>query len=552
VRPPAVDPQCPSLARPNNTVAFHRDRARLGWDSDESTLTPTVVAGPSFGWLWDSEPLDSAVINGTTYPPRIYASPLYVDNVVIVATTNGWVYAVSACNPGGVPAGTILWRTQLTTPAVVPGLDGGAPLGVLATPFADLDAKPPRLYVTSMDAAAGWQVFALDLSSGAVLPGWPLNINGTTLSPVNRNGPAAFQKATEMSQRAALNLSPDGSRLYFSFGGYSDQAIGWMVAVDTAQPAIAAAFSAAPSLDETAYGGMWGPGGPAIDDNGNVYTTTGNAPGGTANAPRTWGNSLLEWTPDLTLAGTYTPFNYCQLDAADIDVGGCSPILLPTGLVAFGGKQGNVYLLERDRLPGALDARPPCSTDSSSDASLLPPGPQPQFGAPGPLNVFGPYSETHGDADHAKMRSTPAYFAGADGVPRLFVSGASKASADSSQSVAPSLVRLSVAASPAYLSIDAADPLTVFVNPGSPVVSSNGTDDPVVWVLDENASRAASLLDTSNPNPVLYAIDGTTLQELWHSPTDFIDLGGKYTTPVIAHGFVFVASDRVQAFGVRP
>jgi hypothetical protein len=74
-------------------------------------------------------------------------------------------------------------------------------------------------------------------------------------------------------------------------------------------------------------------------------------------------------------------------------------------LITFGGKQGNMYLVDRDVLPGRLDQRQPCSTDSTTDLSLMPPGPQPQFGARGPLNVFGPYSEDFGQTDHAKARS---------------------------------------------------------------------------------------------------------------------------------------------------
>ncbi len=50
-------------------------------------------------------------------------------------------------------------------------------------------------------------------------------------------------------------------------------------------------------------------------------------------------------------------------------------------LVAFGGKQGTVYLLDRDTLTA---------------------------GACGPLKVFGPYSERYRQGDWAKMRSTPA------------------------------------------------------------------------------------------------------------------------------------------------
>ena len=71
-----------------------------------------------------------------------------------------------------------------------------------------------------------------------------------------------------MSQRGGLNLSPDGRLLYVPFGGYNDRAAGWMVAVDTVTPALASAFSGAPSTDLEANGGMWASGGPAVDEAG--------------------------------------------------------------------------------------------------------------------------------------------------------------------------------------------------------------------------------------------------------------------------------------------
>jgi hypothetical protein len=270
---------------------------------------------------------------------------------------------------------------------------------------------------------------------------------------------------------------------------------------------------------------------------------------------------LLAWdATGARLTGSYTPFNYCDLEVADADVGGNSPLLFDLDpattstphLIAFGSKQGNVYLLERDRLPGRTDVRQPCGTDASADTSLLPPAPQPQFGTHGPLNVFGPYSEVYGNLDNAKMRSGPALYRAPSGVTYLYVSGASKASVSSQSSVAPSLVRLRVGAeagAPAYLAVDAAADVA-FLNPGSPVITSAKGEHPIVWVVDENGKRVASLASARAPRPILYAFDGETMQELWRSPEGALSVGGKYNVPAIAHGVVYVATDRVQAFGL--
>jgi len=584
-------------------LMFHGGRRRLGWNPQETELTPESVGSAAFGTLWNSPAFDSVVIGGRTYPPHLYASLLYADDIAIsagpyagsglrvifAATSNGYVYAVNgfaAAEANPVPAGSVLWSRSLCAPGVSPYLDGGVPIGILATPAFDLDRAPARLYAACDDRASGWQVFALNLASGNILPGWPVAINNAALAPINRNGTAKFQEASHMSQRGALNLSPDGALLYVPFGGYDDKAAGWMIAIDTGVRRLAAAFSGAPSTEMTANGGMWAAGGPAVDEGGLVYATTGNSPDGSGDASGVWGQSLLVWDRVLHLVGTYTPFDYCKWDTNDIDLGGNSPLLVPdldsavtatTHMVAFGSKQGSLYLVDRDHLPGRLDHRPQCSTDSASDQSLLPPGPQPQFGLRGPLQVFHPYSEIYGSIDLAKMRSTPAYFQGAGGTSYLFVAGSTKAVAGQPDVIPPSLVRLKIVTRPAvsgpmavppgsrsaraillsgpataaYLSIDGADGSLRFLSPGSPVVSSNGDREAIVWVLDANLFRSQVLVDVSAAHPVLYAIDAATMTPLWHSTPAQLNVGGKYSTPLIAHGVVFAGTDRIQAFGLR-
>ena len=559
-------------------TTFHGDRTRRGWVDAETTLTPTNVGSSAFGARWSSDRFDDALVDGHVFPGRMYASPLYVDDVVvhgaregvvIAATSNGFVYAlrgVSRCVDGPRVPGAILWRTQLTNPIVVPKLDGGVPLGVMSTPVIDLSASPPRIYVTSVDATRGWEAFALDLATGEVLPGWPIVLDDASLSAVNANGPAKFSGGTLQSQRGALNLSPKGDLLYVPFGAYYDQAIGWLAVIDTQQKKLVRAFSGAPSFEETGNAGVWGPGGTSIDDDGLVYATTGNSPEEMESLPNVWGESLLRFAPPLTLQASYSPWNWCALEKKDIDLGGSSPLLLPAfdatsgsvpHLIAFGGKQGNVYLLDRDHLAPRIDRRPSCSSDPSGDASLLPPEPQPHLGARGPINVFGPYSETYGNLDFAKMRSALAYFRDDAGRHLLFASGSTKQAVDSSKSVPPCLARIAIVTAPGappYLALDAYETTLTFENPGSPVITSHGARDAIVWVLDENAPRTAALtgplVGNDAPTPTLYAIDAATMKPLWRSAKKELEASGKYATPTIAHGTVFVGTDRIQAFGL--
>lgn len=562
---------------------------------------------------WSTSALDTATLTyvdskgatqTTTFDARIFATPLYLDDltvstgvlsgastsVVVAATTNGYVYAIAAVDTalgdGVVPAGTILWRTQLAHPEYVP-VDQGTPLGVLSTPILDRSTTPPTLYVTSADASDTWRVYALDLSSGAVLAGWPVAIDREKVSALDGNGPPGgvappMAPPSIESQRAALALS--NGVLFIGFASYYDGAIGWMVAVDVNAKSIVASFSGSPALvnppsndaSNFASAGMWGPGGPAVGSDGRVFVTTGNSPASSIASPGVWGNSLLSFNPNLTLSGTYSPFNYCLMDLGDTDLGGSSPSLIDLDpsltstphLAVLGGKQGVVYLVDRDHLGGTA-ARPACvpvaaTEDPSSDTSLFGPDLHSEYDPPsrGPLPVFGPYSEVVGDneVNHAKMRTTPSIARSSTGDYYVYFAGTSRDPSNLDAVVPPCVARLALhlePGAPAYL--DATTRLTntsvVFSNPGSPIVTSHDEGrDPVVWILDQNATRGDPTLPKANFTPkgaVLHAFDGTTLEELWHSAPADLGPSGKYAHVVVAHGVVYVGTDRISAFVPR-
>ena len=555
--------------------SFHHDPQRTGWNDQETTLAPASVSGPAFGLLWESPALDD--VDGQK--AHLYASPLYVDRVaitagehaggvfpvVVAASNNGYVYAINAAKAGDVAAGRILWRTRLATPCrlQLAPLDA-VPTGVLATPV--IDVKRGRIYVTSCDPEKSWQAYALDIASGAVLPGWPVQLDEARMNAVNRNaGPRLLPPTRRFDfrvQRGALNLSPDGSHLYVVFG---ETETGWLVSVDTVHPRIDSAFAAV-AMPRRGSGGIWGAGGPAVDGEGNIFVVTGSGFDGYTDQAHDWTQSVLELSDvapqGLRLRGSYTPFNYCLTAKTDIDLGSGGASLLPDinadstatpRLLVLGGKQGNAYLLDRDRMPGLLDRRPPCSNDAASDASLLPPQDQPQFGSRGPLNVFGPYSEQDGAMDIARARSVPAVFRAADGTSRVYMTGNTRAAKGSAVGIAPSLVRLAVSTAPgkpAWLRVEHVQPDVVFGNPGSPVVTSHDSRDAIVWVLDENAGRSAALAGDGAPSPRLYAFDADTLALLWKSAPGQLSTSGKYNEPTVSGGQVLVGTDRIQAFGL--
>ena len=568
----ATAPATP-VATASRRATFHVDGGRSGWHADEALLKPGVVNARDFGLLWESPQL--ALHEGK--PPRLYASPLYLQQLrisdgphrgetfsaVIAATSNGDVYAINAAKRGDLAAGRILWRKRLGAPChLQPAPLDGVPTGILSTPIAD--PASGRLYVTHCDPQQRWQAYALDLGSGAVLPGWPVRLDEETFNARNANaGPERVPPKRKFDfrvQRGALNLSPDGSQLYVVFG---ETETGWLVAVDTRAARVGSAFAAV-AMPHRGSGGIWGAGGPAVDAQGSVYVVTGSGFGGYQDAMHDWTQSVLKLSQPgsqpFALQGTYTPFNYCVTAKNDIDLGSGGAVLLAeaqTGaaprLLAVGGKQGNLYLLDRDRLPGRLDRRPPCSEDAASDGSLLPPNPQPQFGTRGPLGVFGPYSEQDAALDLARARSLPASFRDARGIDYLFATGNTKRGPGSAQSIPPSVVRVEVvrkAGQSPYLRIDRSNRKLVLGNPGSPVVTSNGPRDAIVWILDENAPRSALLSGADAPRPVLYALDAGTLDVLWRSAPGELFTSGKYNEPAFGGGQVYVGTDRIQTFGI--
>jgi hypothetical protein len=564
-------------------------RSRSGWNSAERKLSPSAVARSGLTQQWQSPVLDSFTVTGadgvtTTYPPTAWASPLIVKNVkmpgfakkltvLVTATGNGFIYAISAPSENDASAptpGTILWKTQLTTPAIVVGTGTAVnplfPIGVLSTPVIDVHAKPPRIYVTSADATAGWQVFAVSLLDGSIIPGWPVAINDAVLEPVNQNGPGSFTFDVHgrAVQRSALNLSQNRSLLYIPFSGLRDLAAGWMVVVDTKAAAVVSSFSGAAMTTQIANAGMWGQFGAAVDDDGTMFMTTGNSPVGLGPTPHVYGESLLAFAAGSTLGltGRYTPFNYCDMEAQDADLSGAAPVLITLDpcttstprLAVLGSKAGNVYLVDRSHLSMALSARQACSEDSTTDESLLGPNPQAQFQTIGPLNVFGPYQAAASKVI-SRMHTTPAFFS--DSVNNfVYVTGNTKAPNDAGALVdsPPDIFRLKIntlPGQPAYLTPDAEETTLALLNPSSPVVTSDGSTNPMLWVIDAESSLAEMAKDGVNiAHPILYAVDGTTMTVLWHTAVDELGQGAKFITPTINEGQIFVATDRVLAYGL--
>ncbi len=330
------------------------DDLRTGWYPNEPSLTPQLVSGGTFGQLW------SAPVEG-----QVYAQPLLDDGTLIVATEDNKVYGL---NP---TTGALQWSQPLNLGAPWSASDIGcgdlAPsIGVTATPVIDPTTNIAYLthktYASGTSGAARWYMDAVDVSTGAEEPGFPVLLSG-----IAQNAPAqSFQPQTELQRPGLLLMN---GVVYAAFGSDCDIKPwqGWVFGVSTA-----GAVTARWVADESGNGaGIWQSGaGLTSDGSGNILLSTGNGgapttptPGDTP--PANLGESIvrLQVQPDGSLQAVdfFAPFDAASLDGWDADFASGGVTGLPEEyfgtpatprLAVAVGKDGYVYLLNRDSLGG--------------------------------------------------------------------------------------------------------------------------------------------------------------------------------------------------------
>jgi hypothetical protein len=314
----------------------------------------------------------------TTFAPAavtgdVYAQPLYVEQgpngqeVFIVVTEENHVTAISG-------TGAILWDIPDAKTAIGPpvaatngqwplGCGTIKPLGISGTPYIDLASR--TLYFDAMTRPATntfkHMIYAVSIDDGTVRPGgWPLDVSATV---------SGFTSMVQ-NQRGALQLV--NGILYVPYGGHNGDCApyhGWVIGVPVANPSQAKGWATGLSvgLPTSGRGGIWAVGGVAADSSGSLYVSTGNTSannGNAFNAPTMWsgGEAVLRLTSGPMFsnqsADYYYPTNWAMLDTNDQDLGGVNPVLfdMPNApvphLIAAAGKDGNLYLLNRDKLGG--------------------------------------------------------------------------------------------------------------------------------------------------------------------------------------------------------
>jgi hypothetical protein len=319
---------------------YHGDPARSG-----DYIVPTL-SWQALRTVHRDEGFDGRV------PGHVYAQPLYwrlpgaAHGLILVATESDVVVALDAVT------GRTAWSVTLGRAIPLSALPCGDidPLGITGTPV--IDPAAGAIYLDALveqNGAAQHLVFGLRLRDGAVLPGWPINVEAAL-----RNFGINFI-SREQNQRAALAFL-DG-RVFVSYGGnFGDCGSyhGIILGIDAVAPRAVAAWAT-----RGLKGGIWAPAGISIAD-GSLFFTTGNT-----EVSSRWddGEGVFRLRPSLARSSNpedyFAPTNWKQLDDEDLDITGSSampidvpgPVGIAHRLVVF-GKDGNAYLLNRDDLGG--------------------------------------------------------------------------------------------------------------------------------------------------------------------------------------------------------
>jgi PKD repeat protein len=362
---PATNPPLPASVA---VLTQHNDNGRTGANLQEGVLNTSNVNTNQFGLVFTRAVDD-----------QVYAQPLIMTNVsvvgkgvhnlVIVATVNDSVYAFDA-DDASVTAP--YWQTGFLGPNAraprntdMTGACGGnyqdfsGNLGIVGTPVIDPASGTIYLVARTLENGGTFvqRLHALDVATGSdranptVIAATYAGTGDGSLGGVLTFDP---QRANQRPGLALVN-----GVVYISWSSHCDWGPyhGWVIGYDASTLQQAVVFNDTPNGYNA---GIWMSGqGPAADTNGNLYLSTGNGTVDAAGAINR-GESFLKLTrsgTNLTVASWFTPYNWQVLENGDIDLGSGGLLLIPGTSLAFGGgKEGIVYLVNRDNMGGLSGA----------------------------------------------------------------------------------------------------------------------------------------------------------------------------------------------------
>ena len=469
-----------------SVLTWHYDNARTGANTHETTLTPANVKPSLFGKLF-TQPVDGIVVAQPLYLPNVSIPGAGVHNVVYVVTMHDTVYAFDADNNADSNA-TPLWQTSLTPlgastlPGTLQRCNGQTKfteIGILSTPI--IDPATGIMYVvakTYENGAALFRLYGLDVTSGKEKLGGPVVISAT-FSGLGTT--TTFNSLSHLNRPGLLLLN---GNIYLGFGSngcnWNDQ--GWILAYDASTLQQKGVFTTEPGKH---LASVWQKGaGLSADNAGNIYA---EAAEGYFSPGTHFGTSVMKLAQagnDLVVADWFAPYNTVALSQQDLDMNNAVLILPDQSgphphLAIASGKEGTLYVLDRDNM-GEF-----CSTCTSTDEQIVQELTK--------ITGLQPFSLVYWNnfVYSAATASPIKAFSLKDGV----------------LSTTPVVQSISVASG------------------HSPVISSNGTSNGILWQI--NGSN-------------LTAFDAITLKKLYASAST----NGRDTLPLLPH-----FSNHVQANG---
>jgi hypothetical protein len=547
--PPPPPPLGFPCSAPAGSPVTGNDPLRTGWYPDQPGLNPSAGGQCTFGELWSQQ------VTGQVYAAPLVEPDAGPNGTLLVATERNHVYGFDAVT------GQQRWqRTDLGAPWNPADLDPNCGdlvpwVGITSTPTIDSATNTAYLvtkaYASGTSGAPVYKARAIDLGTGADKPNF---VGGVTIQGAADNDPTATFDAAHHLQRPGLLLM-DGV-VYAAFGGHCDfpPYRGWVVGINGTTGATTARWTDValvippnPPVFGRPGGGIWQAGGRIVSDKpGEILLVSGNgdvpqAPTPGATPPPTLGESVFRLkvlaNGQLQPIDFWTPCNAQDLSNNDRDIGSGAPLVLPDSFGTSGvphvlvvvGKEGPIYLLNRDDLGGFQQGAPgtcpdgnqPAGDDIASSSTL--PGLPGVWATPAMWpgdggSIFIPYPTFFG-LNPGKLVSYRV--ADNNGQPVLSFAG------------------------------EANDPNGYGIS--SAVVTSTGTTSgsglvwATYWPVNPGNQQGAELraYDANPSGGVL------TLRGAWP-----IGTGNKFTTPTVRSGRVYVAArvgaadGRVIAFGV--
>jgi len=329
----------PAAVLADSVVTYHNSNQRDGaYAIDSLTLAAAANMHRDNGF--------DGTITGHVYAQPLFWKPKGTKHgLVIVATESNTVYALNESS------GKVVWKATLADPMPLSQLPCGNidPMGITGTPV--IDPASGRLYLSAMTKTgngARHMVYALSLSDGSVVSGWPLDMQALL------TGQGASFNSSIHGERSALLFFKN--KLYVNYGGHFGDCgayHGTVAQIDPNTPTLEANWQTRAS-----GGGIWAQGGIAGDGT-NLFATTGNTFGASS-----WqdGEAIIRLHPGLVHSDDshdfFTPSNWKSLDNSDQDLGGTEALPIDIHgartakrVIAF-GKDGNAYLANRNNLGG--------------------------------------------------------------------------------------------------------------------------------------------------------------------------------------------------------